>query len=120
MDPHRIRGTAPNIIAAARQLRLHLTPAEKMLWEALRNRQLNGLKFRCQHPVESFIVDFYCPQHRLAIELDGGIHDQQVEYDAARTALLNHLGYRVVRFRNQEVVSNLSQVLQQITDAIES
>jgi very-short-patch-repair endonuclease len=120
MSSHRIRGTTPNIIAAARQLRQHLTPAEKMLWEALRKRQLNGLKFRCQHPVESFIVDFYCPQHRLVIELDGGVHDQQVEYDADRTESLNHLGYRVMRFCNQEVISNLSQVLQQIAAAIES
>jgi len=120
MDSHRIRGTTPNIIAAARQLRLHLTPAEKMLWEALRKRQINGLKFRCQHPVESFIVDFYCPQHRLVIEVDGGVHDQQVEYDATRTERLNHLGYRVMRFRNKEVISNLSQVLLQIADAIES
>jgi very-short-patch-repair endonuclease len=120
MDSHRIRGTNPSIIAAARQLRQHLTPAEKILWEALRKRQLNGLKFRCQHPVESFIVDFYCPQHRLIIEVDGDVHDQQVEYDAARTESLNHLGYRMMRFRNREVISNLGQVLQQIAEVIES
>jgi very-short-patch-repair endonuclease len=119
MNFHRIRGTTPNIIAAARRLRRQLTPAEKMLWEALKERQCNGLKFRCQHPVESFIVDFYCPQYRLVIEVDGGVHDQQVEYDAARTERLSQLGYRIIRFRNQEVISNLSQVLQQITDAIE-
>jgi len=120
MKSHRIRGTTPNIIAAARKLRLHLTPAEKLLWESLRKRQLNGLKFRCQHPVESFIVDFYCPQHRLVIEVDGGVHNQQVEYDTARTESLNLLGYRVIRFGNREVISNLSQVLQQIATSIES
>jgi very-short-patch-repair endonuclease len=119
MGSHRIRGNTPHIVAAARQLRQQLTPAEKLLWEALKKRQLNGLKFRCQHPVKSFIVDFYCPQHRLVIEVDGSIHDQQVEYDAARTECLNHLGYRVIRFRNREIISNLSQVLQQIADAIE-
>jgi very-short-patch-repair endonuclease len=120
MESHRIRGTTPSIVTAARHLRVHLTPAEKILWEALRKRQLNGLKFRCQHPVESFIVDFYCPQLRLIIEVDGGVHEQQVEYDAARTESLNHLGYRVMRFHNREVISNLSQVLQQIAEVIES
>jgi very-short-patch-repair endonuclease len=120
MDSRRIRGTTPPIITAARRLRLDLTLAEKMLWEALRNRQLNGLKFRCQHPIESFVVDFYCPQHRLVIEVDGSVHDQQIEYDTARSESLHLLGYRVIRFRNREVISNLSQVLQQIVAAIES
>ena len=118
-NSQRIRGTTPNLIAAARQLRQNLTPAEKMLWEALKNRQLNGLKFRSQHPIASFIVDFYCPHHRLVIELDGAIHDRQREYDAAQTEKLNHLGYRVIRFDNQEVMSDLSSVLQQIVNAIE-
>ncbi len=120
MDSHRIRGTTPNIIFAARQLRQNLTPAETMLWQALKKRQLNGLKFRCQHPVESFIVNFYCPQHRFVVELDGAIHDRQVEYDAARTERLNQLGYRVIRFRNREVLSNLSGVLQKIVTEIEN
>ena len=78
---HRIRGTTPAVVAAAQRLRLNLTPAEQKLWKALQKRQLNGLKFRCQHAIGSFIVDFYCPQCRLVIELDGDIHNQQVEYD---------------------------------------
>jgi very-short-patch-repair endonuclease len=119
MASQRIRGTTPNLIAAARQLRLNLTPAERMLWEALRRRQLKGWKFRCQHPVASFIVDFYCPQHRLVIEIDGPVHDQQIEYDAARTEQLHHLGYRVIRFDNREVMSDLSGVLQTIVNEIE-
>jgi len=119
MNPQRIRGTTPNLIAAARQLRQNLTPAEKMVWDALKSRQLNGLKFRSQHPIESFVVDFYCPQHRFVIELDGAVHDQQGGYDAARTEKLNHLGYRVIRFRNRDVMSDLSRVLQQIVNAIE-
>ncbi|MBE9012174.1 endonuclease domain-containing protein [Pseudanabaenaceae cyanobacterium LEGE 13415] len=120
MDAGRIRGTTPNIVAAARQLRQNLTPAEKILWEALKKRQLKGWKFRIQPPIESFIVDFYCPEYRLVIELDGGIHDRQVEYDAARTEKLNQLGYRVIRFRNREVMTNLSRVLQQISHTIEN
>jgi very-short-patch-repair endonuclease len=118
MQPDRIRGTAPDIIAAARRLRLNLTPAEQKLWQALSKRQLNGMKFRCQHPVGPFIVDFYCPEHRLVIELDGSIHDQQVEQDIARTAQLNQFGYRVIRFRNETVITNLEQVLQKIAAAI--
>jgi very-short-patch-repair endonuclease len=120
MSPRRIRGTTPEIISAARRLRQNLTPAEKILWQALKNRQLQGLRFRSQHPIESFIVDFYCPQHRLIVELDGDIYNQQVEYDAARTEKLNQLGYRVIRFRNQEVLSHLPLVLLQIVEAIDS
>jgi very-short-patch-repair endonuclease len=120
MNSQRIRGTTPEIIAAARRLRQNLTPAETMLWEALKNRQLKGWKFRVQHPGESFIVDFYCPQHRLVIELDGAVHNQQADYDAARTERLHHLGYRVIRFRNQEVISDLSGVLEQIVYTIEN
>jgi very-short-patch-repair endonuclease len=116
MPPDRIRGTAPDIIAADRRLRLNLTPAEQKLWQALSKRQLNGLKFRCQHPVGSFIVDFYCPEHRLVIELDGSIHDQQIEQDTARTAQLNQHGYRVIRFRNETVLANLKHVLHQILE----
>jgi very-short-patch-repair endonuclease len=112
MDSRRIRGTNPDIISAARRLRLTLTPAEQVLWRALKNRQLNGLKFRLQHPVESFVVDFYCPQHRLVIEVDGAVHDQQLGYDIARTERLNQLGYRVM--------SNLDYVLQQIVTTTES
>jgi very-short-patch-repair endonuclease len=116
MPPDRIRGTAPDIIAAARRLRLNLTPAEQKLWQALSKRQLNRLKFRCQHPVGPFIVDFYCPEHRLVIELDGSIHDQQIEQDTARTAQLNQHGYRVIRFRNETVLTNLKHVLHQILE----
>jgi very-short-patch-repair endonuclease len=117
MKPDRIRGINPEIVAAARRLRQNLTPAEQKLWQALKNRQLNGLRFRCQHPVGSFIVDFYCPQCRLVIELDGEIHDQQVDYDTARTDQLKQFGYQVVRFRNQEVITNLDTVLCQILNA---
>jgi very-short-patch-repair endonuclease len=120
MKSQRIRGTTPSIIAAARQLRQDPTPAEQQLWQALKNRQLKGWKFRSQHPIQSFIVDFYCPEHRFIIELDGGVHDQQVEYDAARTEKLNQLGYRVIRFQNQDVLSDLMHVLQEIVNAIEA
>ena len=110
----RIRGTTPEIEVAARQLRQQLTPAETRLWEAIRNRQLNGLRFRCQHPVGRFIVDFYCPAYKLAVEIDGDVHLERVEYDTARTDRLEDYGYRVIRFKNDEVLTNLDRVLNAI------
>jgi very-short-patch-repair endonuclease len=114
MTPKRMRGTTPEVIAAARRLRQNLTPAEQMLWQALRKHQLQGLRFRCQHAVETFIVDFYCPEHRLVIEVDGEIHDTQKDYDAARTEKLSQQGYRVIRFSNQQVLTNINEVLKTI------
>jgi len=113
----RIRGTTPNIEMAARRLRRAMTPAEKILWEALRGRKLAGLKFRAQHPVGPFILDFYCPARKLVVELDGGIHAQQAEYDSAREQQLNDFNYRVIRFRNEEVMKDLPSVLKRILDA---
>ena len=110
-DSPRIRGTTQEIEQAARRLRHHLTPAEARLWKALQKRQLAGLKFCCQHPVGRFIVDFYCPSCKLVIELDGGIHTQQIAYDEARTEQLQSFGYRVLRFSNEEVLSDLQTVL---------
>ena len=70
----RIRGTTPVVEAAARRLRRNMTPAEQKLWGALRNRQLDGLKFRPQHPMGAFILDFWCPARKLVVEVDGGVH----------------------------------------------
>ncbi len=83
-----------------------MTPAEKRLWSALRNKQLDGLKFRRQHPVGNFILDFYCPACKLVIEVDGKIHDRpsQINRDRARTAKLMEYGYTVLRFRNEQVI----------------
>jgi very-short-patch-repair endonuclease len=115
----RIRGTTLQIEQAARQLRQHLTPAEVQLWNALQRRQLVGLRFRCQHPVGRFIVDFYCPSCKLVIEVDGDIHSQQLAYDEARTEQLQSFGYRVLRFTNEEVLSDLQNVLACILKAAE-
>jgi very-short-patch-repair endonuclease len=114
MQYRRIRGTTPEIEAAARHLRANPTPAEAKLWEALKGKQLNGLKFRQQHPVEQFILDFYCPSCKLVIEIDGEIHGDRQEYDQARTEKLNTLGYQVIRFSNTEVMNNFQSVLSQI------
>jgi very-short-patch-repair endonuclease len=118
-DSSRIRGTTPEIEQAARTLHQQLTPAEAKLWSALQKRQLQGLKFRCQHPVGRFIVDFYCPSCKLVIEVDGGIHDQQQIYDNARTERLESFGYSVLRFSNEAVIHDLPSVLSQIAQAAE-
>jgi len=108
---HRIY---PSILAHARESRQPQTPAESKLWARLRNRQLGGFKFRRQHPIGRFIVDFYCAASRLVIEIDGDSHADQVEYDAARTAWLNEQGHRVIRFRNRHVYRDIDAVLEAI------
>ncbi len=92
------------------------TPAEAILWEALQRRQLSGLKFRRQHPVDAYILDFWCPACKLAIELDGSYHDspEAQEHDAARQEHLESYGYKVLRFRNEQVLNCLPEVLQEI------
>lgn len=112
-----IRGTTPEIQAAARRLRRNMTPAEKKLWQALKGKQLDGLKFRAQHPVGPFILDFYCPTCKLVVELDGSVHEGQANYDDARTQHLHHYNYRVIRFCNEEVLQNLPSVLKRILEA---
>ncbi|NET17144.1 MAG: endonuclease domain-containing protein [Okeania sp. SIO1H6] len=111
---YRIRGTTPEIEQAARKLRNNLTPAEARLWSALRNKQLEGLRFRCQHPVGNFILDFYCPSCKLAVEVDGEIHASQTEYDNARTSKLAEYGCKVLRFKNEQVINDLPKVLAEI------
>ncbi|MBE9106356.1 DUF559 domain-containing protein, partial [Nostoc cf. edaphicum LEGE 07299] len=94
-----------------------LTPAEKQLWQALRAGKLGGFKFRRQHPVGRFILDFYCPVCKLVIELDGAIHDNQTDYDADRTKYLETYDYKVLRFHNEEVMQQLEKVLYLILQA---
>jgi leucyl-tRNA synthetase len=87
----------------ARELRARSTSAEKVAWEALRARRVGGLKFRRQQPIAGFIVDFVCVELGLVVEIDGGIHDNQREADAARTQVLESRGFRVVRIQNEDV-----------------
>jgi very-short-patch-repair endonuclease len=115
----RIRGTSASIDNAAKQLRKALTPAEQQLWQALRGGKLAGLKFRRQHPVGHFILDFYCAAHKLVIEVDGEIHETQIEYDAARTTKLEDHGYKILRFTNEVVLHQIEIVLTEILQAVE-
>ena len=108
----RIRGVHRPVQAAAGRLRRAMTPAERALWAALSGRQLDGLRFRRQHPLGPFILDFCCPARKLVIELDGAGHadEDQAQRDAARTAQLQSHGYRVLRFRNEQVLADLAAV----------
>jgi very-short-patch-repair endonuclease len=102
----------------ARHLRKSYTDAELRLWRLLRNRRLTGIKFRRQHPIDRYIADFVCLEHQLIIEVDGSQHAQQADYDTKRTAQLEVLGFRVLRFWDNDVLTNSEAVLQAIYDAI--
>lgn len=102
----------------ARHLRQTSTDAEALLWRQLRNRNLGGHKFNRQEPIGPFIVDFACRRRKLVIELDGGQHADQARLDWRRTAALERLGYRVVRFWNNDVLSNVAGVLQTIANEV--
>ena len=105
-------------VPAARVLRTRETLVEDLLWEELRGRRLDGLKFRRQHPVGAFVVDFCCTECRLVIELDGEIHAEQQDRDAERSAILAAAGYRVIRFPNQSIREDLPTVLAAIRLAV--
>ncbi|MEJ5308611.1 MAG: endonuclease domain-containing protein [Anaerolineae bacterium] len=109
----------PTTLSRARELRRASTSAERKLWSALRGKQLLGLKFRRQHPLPPYIVDFYCHEKRLVVELDGGQHNEvaRTAYDLERTAWLQAQGLRVIRFWNHEVETNLTGVLDAIARA---
>lgn len=102
----------------ARQLRQEQTASEAILWERLRDRRLAGYKLRRQHPLGRFVVDFYCAEKRLVVELDGPVHDQQHERDATREAALRVQGYQLIRFTNAEINSDLASVCQRIIEAL--
>lgn len=111
----------PELLNRCRELRKNETDAERLLWALLRDRQLNGLKFRRQHPLGGYILDFYCHEELLAVELDGSGHldDAQVRHDEQRTKDLEALGVRVLRFWNHEVLSNPQGALLAILAAVE-
>ena len=110
----------PQRVALSRDLRKRQTNAERALWASLRNRQLEGDRFRRQHPIGPYIVDFVDLEAKLVVELDGGQHneDRVTEKDEARTAWLESEGYQVLRFWNNDVLANLEGVLEKISDAL--
>jgi very-short-patch-repair endonuclease len=107
------------LLRRARQLRTESTDAERRLWYHLRSRRLLGLKFRRQHPMGRYIADFVCLEKRLVVEIDGGQHADSKAYDRRRDAWLEGAGFRVLRFWNHEVMSQLPAVLERIRMEIE-
>src|SRR5512139_3746209 len=109
-----------SVVGPARRLRRDRTDAERRLWFRLRDRRLNGLKFRRQMPIKSYVVDFCCESVRLIVELDGGQHAELQVEDAKRTSELEKFGYLVLRFWNNDVMQNIDGVLEVIaTTAIQ-
>ena len=103
----------------AKELRRAMTGAERMLWERLRGNRLHGFHFRRQQVIDGFIADFYCHAAGLVVEVDGGVHAQQTEYDSEHDRVLSQRGVRVLRINNEEIQTNLDGVLARITQACE-
>jgi very-short-patch-repair endonuclease len=109
-------GAKKDIILQARELRKDMTEAEEALWNRLRRKQINGFIFRRQHPIDIFIVDFYCHELKLVIEVDGGVHTntEVAEYDIGREAEIEKFGLKIIRFTNNEVFNNSKSVIEKI------
>ena len=123
-DP-RLREIAKQL---CRDLRKRQTNAEEIFWQAVRDRKFLGLKFYRQHPLffdylgkeTFFIADFFCHERQLVVEIDGKIHDYRKDHDELRTFIINMMGIEVIRFRNEEIENNLSEVLARIEQALNS
>jgi very-short-patch-repair endonuclease len=114
---HSNSGTTEN----ARKLRQTLTPAEHRFWFLVRNRKFLNLRFRRQHPIGKYIVDFYCHELSLIIELDGAIHDRRKmqNYDALRDRVLEDTGLTILRFRNEDVFYNMAKIEEEVKELME-
>ena len=119
-DESMWKGAPPNNFLLAKQLRGSMTPAEILMWDVLKNKQFKGYKFRRQHPIHQFIVDFYCHELQLIIEIDGKYHDPEdiKNKDLNRTELLAFQGLREIRFTNEEVIQGVDLVLKKLEEQI--
>ena len=107
------------LLARAKTMRREMSEAETRLWQHLRAGRLNGYKFRRQQPIGSYIADFVCVNPKLVIEADGGQHTEQAEYDNGRTRFLEQTGFTVLRFWNNEILSQTDEVLAEILRTLE-
>ncbi len=114
-------GANSKTFEAAKILRKNMTLPELILWKRLKDRKLFKTRFRRQHPIDIFIVDFYCHEHKLVIEVDGDIHygNEVKEYDLGRSAEIEKLGIKVIRFTNEEIISNIDAVIIRILNKID-
>jgi len=109
-------GATPNTFDKAKLLRNNMTEAEKILWDLLKNRSVFKVRFRRQHPIGIFIVDFYCHEYKLAIEIDGEIHlkNEVIEYDDGRSHDIEKYGIKILRFTNNEVFTDPKKIINEI------
>ena len=109
------------LTALARENRKNQTPAENLIWQkVLRSKQLEHYKFHRQKPIGPYVVDFYCAELRLVIEIDGDSHAEQIDYDTQRTAFLESRGLRVIRYANRDILSNLASIYEDLQTKLET
>ncbi len=116
--PHHPAKLPDDLRAYAREMRSKMTDAESLLWMLLRNRRIADAKFRRQHPVGRYILDFYCDEKKLGVELDGGQHGEAVAYDEKRGAWLQLQGIKVLRFWNNQMLAETEAVMEAIYQAL--
>ena len=111
---------SPRIFGNAKNLRRNLTPTEELLWTYLRNRQIENVKFRKQHPMSRYVADFYAHEVKMVIELDGKHHENpdQLFYDMDRTEVLAFYGISILRFKNEQVLHSIKEILEEIKNEI--
>jgi len=109
-------GAKPSLFKLAKELRKTQTEAEKILWSKLNKNQISGLQFRRQHPIDKFITDFFCPKIKLAIEIDGSIHDipEYHIHDLGRSDIIKDFGITIVRFTNEQIINEIDYTVNQI------
>lgn len=110
--------TPAYVVELSKDLRHNLTESEKKLWSVLQKKQLGGHKFRCQHPIYRYILDFYCHEKRLAIEIDGKIHCGRRGYDRYRDEFLSSLGIRTLRIQDEDVLNAIELVKEKIQEQL--
>lgn len=115
--PDMFYGASPGIFERAKMLRQNMTKQEKMLWEEVRGNRIMGLRFKAQHPISTFIADFYCHKIKLVVEIDGDSHNSldQKSYDEGRNDEMLQLGITTLRFSNEDIETRLREVLSQLT-----
>jgi len=114
-----VPGMRRELLEIAREMRRSPTRSEAMLWEAIRNRKLSGVKFRRQHVIDKFIVDFYAPSHRLVVEIDGVVHEFLKEKDRQREEYLRERNLNIVRFTSEEIENALPESLRKLKATFE-
>ena len=111
-------GANSSTLEKARHLRNRMTHEEILLWEKLKKKQVLNLRFRRQHPINTYIADFYCHTAKLVVELDGKIHLKSKEYDKERTKIIEDFGIKVIRFTNEDVKRNIKNVVLEIEEIL--